>query len=367
MYKCQLCDTIFKSKLHFDIHSKRINTLGLLCKPVQHKIQKPFLKWVGGKTQIINNILEKFPKTMSNYHELFLGGGSVLLGLLSLVKQNKIIVTNTIYAYDVNQQLINLYSHIQKNKDELFNYIHLYITEYESIQRFNVNVDEPPNKPENKKSEDYKIWINSQNYKNYKKEKERKRYSESESKASKENYYYWIRNKYNKIDKSTVECSALFMFLNKICFRGVFREGPNGFNVPFGNYKKTPTIISKTDLDYISDLIQNVKFICSDFKNSIKNINIGDFAYLDPPYAQSGEKYSFVGYVIDGFNLDNHIQLFREINILKEKNIKFTLSNAKVKLVTDNFKDCYCEEIIARRAINSKNPDEITTEVIIYN
>ena len=78
------------------------------------KLQKPFLKWVGGKSQIINNIMSKIPKEMENYHELFLGGGSVLLAVLSMQKKKKIIIKNKIYAYDINKNLINVYKDIQK-------------------------------------------------------------------------------------------------------------------------------------------------------------------------------------------------------------------------------------------------------------
>jgi len=295
------------------------------------KIQKPFLKWVGGKTQIINNIISKIPTKMNNYHELFLGGGSVLLAVLSLQKQNKIKIENKIYAYDINSVLINVYKHIKNNKDELYKLISSYIKEYDSIEGSLIN---------------------------------RTPTSLEEAKTSKESYYYWIRNKYNNIDKNTIECSALFMFINKTCFRGMYREGPNGYNVPYGHYKKTPSIISKSDLDYISCLIKDVEFIHSDFKDSIKNIKDGDFVYLDPPYAPINEN-SFVGYVADGFNLEDHKLLFSEIK--KLNNAKFAMSNAKVKLVTDAFKNYNCEEIIARRAINSKKPGSTTTEVIIYN
>ena len=296
-----------------------------------HKLQKPFLKWVGGKTQIINDIISKIPKQMNNYHELFLGGGSLLLAILSLQKQNKIFIKNKIYAYDINSDLINVYKNIQNNKDQLYEYINLYIKEYDSIKGNIIN---------------------------------RKPSSIEDAKTSKESYYYWIRNKYNNIDKNTIECSALFMFINKTCFRGMYREGPNGYNVPYGHYKKTPTIISETDLNYISDLIKDVEFKNCSFIDSIKNVKDGDFVYLDPPYAPENSK-SFVGYVADGFNLDTHKMLFDEIK--KLKNIKFVMSNAKVDLVTDNFKEYNSNDIIARRAINSKNPGSTTTEVIIYN
>lgn len=303
------------------------------------KIQKPFLKWVGGKTQIIHDIISKIPKEMNSYHELFLGGGSVLLAVLSLQKQEKIVIRNKIYASDINETLINVYKHIQNNKDELYKFIDFYISEYDSIEGTQIN---------------------------------RNPTTIQEAKTSKESYYYWIRNIYNKLvfsrinndELKAIECSALFMFLNKTCFRGMYREGKNGFNVPYGHYKKTPTIISKEDLYYVSHLIQNVEFRHENFENSIKNIKKGDFIYLDPPYAPEN-KNSFVEYVAGGFNLEHHELLFSEIK--KLKNVRFIMSNANVPLVIDNFKEFHCQEVIARRAINSKKPGSTTIEVIIYN
>ena len=297
------------------------------------KFQKPFLKWVGGKTQMIHTLMDKFPAEMNNYHEPFLGGGSVLFALLSLQKENKIVIKNKIYAYDINVLLINVYKNIQTNKDALFGYITSYITEYHNITGTEVN---------------------------------RKPLTMEDAKTSKESYYYWIRQLFNKMDKTTIECSAIFMFLNKTCFRGMYREGPNGFNVPYGHYKKTPTIITKKELDYISDLIKDVVFLQSDFCKSVQNIRSGDFVYLDPPYAPETEN-SFVGYTADGFGLETHNKLFSEIRKLHKQKIQFVMSNAKVDLVINNFNDCKCDDIIARRAINSKKPGSTTTEVLIYN
>ena len=294
-------------------------------------LQKPFIKWVGGKTQIINNIISKIPKEIKNYHELFLGGGSVLLAVLSLQKCNKIKIQNKIYAYDINENLINMYKNIQNNKDELYEFLKKYFEDYDSLKGKEINRN--PNSIE-------------------------------EAKKSKENFYYWIRKKYNNMDKNSIECSSIFIFLNKTCFRGMYREGPNGYNVPYGHYKKTPSIISKKELDNISELIKDVEFKKKNFKESIKNIKEGDFLYLDPPYAPENSK-SFVGYVSDGFSLEDHNLLFNEIK--KFKKVKFIMSNSKVELVTNSFKDYKCEDIKARRAINSKKPDSTTTEVIIYN
>lgn len=295
------------------------------------KIQKPFLKWVGGKTQIMDSIVAKIPKEMNNYHEIFLGGGSVLFALLSLRKSGDIVVKNKIFAYDFNKDLINVYINVRDNGDETYQRVMFYFQEYDKIKGTEVN---------------------------------RKPKSLEEAKTSKESYYYWLRRCYNEIEKDTVECSALFIFLNKTCFRGMYREGPNGYNVPYGHYKKTPSFITKEEFNTISELIKDVNFVQSDFRDSIKNPEEGDFVYLDPPYAPENKK-SFVGYVSDGFCLEMHNNLFTEIK--KLKNIKFVMSNSKVELVTKNFKDYSSEDVVARRAINSKRPDSTTTEVIIYN
>jgi site-specific DNA-adenine methylase len=167
----------------------------------QNEIQKPFLKWVGGKTQIINNVIDKFPKEINNYHELFLGGGSVLLAVLSLQKQSKIKITNKIYAYDINKTLIYVYKHIQKDKDELYRRIDLYITEYDKIT--GVEVNRNPKDIE-------------------------------EAKTSKESYYYWMRKKYNEIWKhgenleGNVEYSALFMLSIKRVSEGCTAKDRTG-------------------------------------------------------------------------------------------------------------------------------------------
>ena len=345
-YCCDSCGQEFSQKSRHDSHKKRKTpcTTNIAATPMEetqkqketqkNKLQKPFLKWIGGKTQIIDTIMDKFPGEMENYHELFLGGGSVLFALLSLQQQGKIMVKQKMYAYDLNETLIHVYKNVQSNKDALFAHITNHVDAYDAIQGSAVN---------------------------------RKAATWKEATTSKESYYYWIRKRFNALDKTTVECSALFMFLNKMCFRGVYREGPNGFNVPYGHPKSTPTIITKNELDYVSDLIKDVVFLQSDFNQSIQNVGVGDFVYLDPPYAPETEN-SFVGYTSEGFNLAANQQLFSEIQKIHKKNIRFVMSNAKVKLVVDAFGDsCKCDEVIARRAINSKNPGATTTEVIVYN
>jgi DNA adenine methylase len=297
--------------------------------------QKPFIKWVGGKTQIIDEIVKIIPTQMENYYEVFLGGGSVLLALLTLQKENKIKIKKNIYAYDLNSSLINVYKHIQNEKTNLFKKINKYKKEYDKIDGIIINRN-----PKTKK----------------------------DALSSKESYYYWVRNKFNKMDKNKVEYSAIFIFLNKTGFRGLYREGPNGFNVPYGHYKTTPNIITKDELYKISDLIKDVKFMCSDFNDSLKNVKKGDFVYLDPPYAPEKEN-SFVSYTKQGFDLENHNKLFDLVEKMNKEKIKFAMSNAKVEIVEDKFptNEYKILEIIVKRSINSKNPASKTKELIIYN
>ncbi len=316
-----------------DINNKLIKDISVK----KISIPKPILKWVGGKTQILDKLIINFPVEINNYREVFLGGGSVLLTLLSYVKNGIIKIYGNIYAYDLNEPLIYVYKNIQTHHNEL----------YDTLQNIIKDLNECGN------GEINRTPVNI-----------------SEAKIAKENYYYWIRSNYNKLssaDKKSVLGSSMFIFLNKTCFRGIFRVGRNGFNVPYGHYKN-PEIINKEHLEEIHNLIENVIFECSDFNDSLTLINENDFIYLDPPYAPETDT-SFVGYTINGFNKENHKNLFKLIHNLTDKNKKILLSNSDVKLVRDNFKSEKYEisSILCKRSINSKNPDIKTKEVIIKN
>ena len=338
IYTCNKCLREFKDTKIFLKHRYKLKEQYIvkhLTKDIDFTL-KPILKWVGGKTQILNKIIGRFPIEINNYHELFLGGGSVLFGLLSCIKQNLIKVNGSINCYDINETLINLYKNIQVKPQELYNTIEQYIKEYNTINGTIVN---------------------------------RKASTLEEGLTSQESYYYYIRTSYNKLkqdEKNSILGSALFIFLNKTCFRGVYRVGPNGFNVPFGNYSN-PNIISIEHLMNIHSMIKNVKFIHSDFSKSIDNIQTGDFVYLDPPYAPESST-SFVGYNIGGFDIANHNELFKQCNIFNDKNIKFIMSNSDVELVKKNFPlDKFTiKTILCKRSINSKNPGAKTNEIIIY-
>jgi DNA adenine methylase len=159
----------------------------------------------------------------------------------------------------------------------------------------------------------------------------------------------------------------MMLFMNKTCFRGVYREGPRGFNVPFGNYKK-PSILDEDHIRRVSELIRDVVFRECSYGDALVGVTEGDFVYLDPPYAPETET-SFVGYTADGFDIDNHRALFKLCNEMTGKGVKLAMSNAQVSLVTDAFSSsAYTTKIIScRRAINSKKPDATANEVLITN
>lgn len=281
---------------------------------------KPILKWVGGKTQIIDKVLSKFPARITgNYIEPFLGGGSVLLAVLTAIKNNKIQVSGNIFASDINETLISLYNFIKHDPQVIYDTILPYIQTY------------------NSKSPD-----------------------------EQEVYYYDCRNEFNTLqDKTCLQAAILFLFLNKTCFRGVWREGPNGFNVPFGHYK-SPEIVSLSSLQEMHTLIQSVTFTCQNYVQSLANVSPSDFIYLDPPYVPE-KKTSFTRYSKCDFNEQEHSNLF---GLLNNCAAKFVMSNSESQLVLTTFNDSTrfnIEIFSCKRSINSKKPNAVTNEVFVFN
>lgn len=303
----------------------------------EEKYIKPLIKWAGGKTQILDILYNNFPRTMNNYHDVFLGGGSVLLMILEEERRGNIEIRGKKCGYDCNPVLISMFKNVQQHPKELYEEVMKIKREYMECEGDSIN-----RKPE-------KI---------------------EEAKESKNNYYYWIRNKYNKMskeEKSSIRGSAMFIFLNKTCFRGLYREGPNGFNVPFGNYEN-PSIVDEEHLLKVSNLIHDVEFFCCDFEETIKNTKPHDFVYLDPPYVPI-DKTTFVKYVEGGFNKEQHEKLFMLCNGMLRTTKKFLLNNHNVELVKDSFTHNKLKKLIieSKRRVNSKNPESVIDELIIMN
>jgi DNA adenine methylase len=350
-HTCATCGKTFKTTHTYTVHQARKRP----CKPPQStqpantihyesptpspaSVVKPFLKWVGGKTQILDDVLALFPTTIAgNYHEPFLGGGSVLLGFLSHVKRGTIKHTGKVYASDLNANLIALYKNIQTNPEAVIAETKSLIDTFSKCTGTIVN---------------------------------RAASSLDEAMTSHESYYYWIRKQFNALtgtERTSAAASAMMLFLNKTCFRGVYREGPSGFNVPYGNYKN-PSVLDEVHIRNVSILFRDVEFTVAAFTESLARTESGDFVYMDPPYAPETTT-SFVSYTADGFGLDAHNQLFKMCSELKDKGVQFLMSNANVSLVKDAFPaPKYDTKIIpCRRAIHSKTPDAMTNEVLITN
>jgi DNA adenine methylase len=276
---------------------------------------KPFLKWVGGKTQIIDDIVALIPDTVNNYYEPFVGGGSVLLAVLASGA-----CKGTVYASDVNPHLIQLYVDIQRDPDTFLKEVRTLADAYREYP------DEEGGTRDPTRLEDVR---------------------------TRESYYYWTRKQFNREGGS-----ARFLFLNKTCFRGVYREGPNGFNVPFG-HNKNPSIVSDEHIRDVSQLIRHVVFRQCSFADALGDVANGDFVYLDPPYAPVNVT-SFVGYTASGFS--DHEALF---TLCKKLKGDWVMSNADVPLVTQSFCEYPRRVISCKRTINSKNPESRVNEVLI--
>ena len=293
-------------------------------------IVKPVLKWVGGKTQILETVLSRFPSSIRDYHEPFLGGGSVLLGLLSYRQAGTLTISGTLYASDLNANLIGLYQTIQRAPDTLITEVRALIEEFSQCGDGEVN---------------------------------RAASTLQEAMTSRESYYFWIRSRFNSMSldqRMAPAGSAMLLFLNKTCFRGIYREGPRGFNVPYGNYAQI--MVDEEHIRVVSRLIQGVVFRIQPFMESLAAVLPGDFVYLDPPYApETGT--SFVGYTADGFGLEQHEALFTRCQTLE---CSWLMSNADVPVVRDTFPLPYSTLVVScRRAIHSKKPGSKTNEVLI--
>lgn len=261
-----------------------------------NKLVTPVVKWVGGKRQIINEIVKYVPK-YSTYYEPFLGGGAVLFKL-----QPKIAVVN-----DINSELISLYEVIKNSVDELI----------KSLREH-----------ERKNGKAYFYRIREQD-----RDKEQ----------------------YNLL--TPIQRASRLIYLNKTCYNGLFRVNKAGqFNTPFGNYKN-PNIVNEYTLKAVSSYFNKaqITFTCKDFDEVLKGAKKGAFVYLDPPYDPVSDTASFTGYDKGGFNQSEQIRLKNTCDKLNEKGVKFLLSNSATDFIKGLYKDKYIIETIqAKRAINSK-------------
>jgi DNA adenine methylase len=277
---------------------------------------KPFLKWAGGKTQLLNDIEKRLPDGFSTgkittYVEPFVGGGAVFFYIAQKYPKIK-----KFYLYDINNDLVNCYKTIQSNVYSLI----------ESLKRLEAEF----------------LPLNHNGRKEF---------------------YLKIRKEFNheKINNSGVEVAAKLIFLNKTCFNGLYRvNSKNEFNVPFGDYKN-PKICNEKNLLAVSQVLQKAEIIFGDFTKSKKHISKNTFVYLDPPYRPLNGTASFTSYSKDSFSEDDQIRLAEFCKEIKQIGAEFLLSNSDPKNEDKN--DCFFENnfkgfdicrVKASRMINCK-------------
>lgn len=276
---------------------------------------KPFVKWVGGKGQLIDE-LEKMiaandKKVFTKYCEPMVGGGALFFNILSKYHFEEL------YIGDINSELINAYNVIKKDVNGLIN-------ELKKMQLAFLSMDE-----------------NGRKF-----------------------YYYSIRDKFNftnLTDETSTDKAACFIFLNKTCFNGLYRVNRKGlFNVPMGSYKN-PTICDEQNLLNISKALKNVTIVCGDYSLSENFIDNNTFVYFDPPYRPISETSGFTSYNSDAFDDNEQIKLAKFIDKINSKGAKIVLSNSDPKNVNasdDFFDELYktykIKRVSASRMINSK-------------
>lgn len=291
-------------------------------------IAKPFLKWAGGKGQLINAFDEMFPNELKEgkiktYIEPFVGGGAVLFHILQNYHIEKA------YINDINKELINCYRCIKANVNEVIKQLEVLEKEY--------------------------LFCDDRT-----------------------NYFYNVRDRYNSIHLNghyDFEKCADFIFLNHTCFNGLYRVNKRGkFNVPHGKYKN-PLICDKDNLLLCSKLLQKVEIRFGSYEQVLSNADTNTFVYFDPPYRPLIENNSFVSYDKSGFDDNDQIKLAKNFKDLDKKDCLLMLSNSDPKNTDENdnfFDDLYngfeIERVYAKRMINcqaSKRGD--ITEIVVMN
>lgn len=270
----------------------------------------PFVKWAGGKGQLLDRIQARIPDSYDTYHEPFIGGGAVLLG----IQPGKAVINDT------NKQLVNIYRQLR---------------------------DDP------------KAVIQSVNK------------LDQAGKCDKD-FYLRIRTRYNeKIANHELdaECAGLMIWINKHCFNGLYRVNSKGlFNVPYNN-RESGKSIDEENLINIGDYLGQAKvdILCDDFEVACENVKKGDFVYFDSPYVPISMTASFTDYTKDGFTVDDHERLAKVFRRLDGIGAKVMLSNHDVPFVHELYGGYNIETVDVKRMINSNAAKRVGKEVIITN
>ena len=269
---------------------------------------EPFLKWAGGKGQLLKQYNTFFPLKFNKYIEPFIGGGAVFFHLYNTARVGN---GKRVILIDSNEELINCYLTIKADINKLINV------------------------------------LNNPKFKN------------------EENVYYKIRA---EEPKNKFERAARTIYLNKTCFNGLYRvNSRNKFNVPFGRYKN-PTICNSKNLRAVSLALKNVEILHGDFERSLNFAKRDDFIYFDPPYQPLNKTSSFTSYTKNSFDERDQKKLCQVFKKLDKRRCKVMLSNSDTPFIRKLYKDFKIETVFAKRAINCNGSGrgEIT-ELVILN
>jgi DNA adenine methylase len=259
----------------------------------KNKLVVPFVKWAGGKRQLIDEITPLLPRRITSYCEPFLGGGAILF----FAQPSSAIVN------DLNAELIMVYEIIRDNVEALITALKRHENTQEHF------------------------------------------YSTRELDRDKNNYH--LMSKVNK--------AARLVYLNKTCYNGLFRVNRAGeFNTPFGCYK-SPNIVNEPVLRAVNKYINasKISFYSEDFAKTLKRVSKGCFVYLDPPYYPVSDTARFTGYNKGGFDENEQIRLKQCCDDLNDRGIKFLLSNSATKFIIELYQDYLISVVEAKRAVNS--------------
>lgn len=264
---------------------------------------RPFLKWAGGKRQLLPELIKRVPKTFKNYHEPFLGGGALFFELAAASRLKK-----QIHLSDLNEELINAFLVVQNNVEELIR----------ALKRHVHNAE----------------------------------------------YFYRIRKATPKRLGAVARASRL-IYLNKTCFNGLYRVNSKGeFNVPFGRYKN-PKICDEENLRLCSKALQGVTLRCQPFDAVLIQARAGDLIYFDPPYHPVSKTANFSAYEKSGFGTAEHRRLEEVFTALGKKKCFVMLSNSQTDFTRELFKEHKVEMVAATRSVNSKASGRGRVEEII--
>jgi len=271
---------------------------------------QPFLKWVGGKGQLLKQFDSFFPRQIDRYFEPFIGGGAVFFYLKHRFPKMRARLC------DINDELINAYQAVRDFPEELM-----------------------------RRLDDHLIHYN----------------------LDRDRYYYLVRSQHHLPRTDVVERATRMIFLNKTCFNGLWRVNGRGeFNVPIGSHKN-PTLYAPANILAASAALQSVDLEVRDFRDTLMDTQCGDWVYIDPPYVPVSQTANFTSYAKENFGTAEQQELAAQFSAAAQRGVGLMLSNSDVPLVRKLYSDFTLYTVSARRAINRDGSKRgAINEVLVY-